>query len=75
MSTLFGYQNHDTLAASVLWRSKPKSHQTKHVLQMAYKRLRSAHELLTFHQHHIQSIHFINAGSLFVSSTNILFVQ
>ena len=52
---------------------KLKSNQTAHLLQMAYKRSRSALGLLTFHQHRIHSIRLLNAGPLFISTTNTLF--
>ena len=52
---------------------KLKSSQTAHLLKMAYKRPRSARGLLTFPQHRIHSVQLINAGPLFISTTNTLF--
>ena len=61
---------------STIWHygdEKLNFNQTAHLLRMAYKKARSARGILTFPQHRIHSIHLINAGPLFISTTNTFF--
>ena len=64
------------MTLSTIWYygdEKLKSIQAVRLLQMAYKKPRSARGLLTFPQHRIHSIRLLNAGPLFISTINTLF--